>query len=99
VRRTFFLWLVLRIVLVGLGLALPAGGAGLVAAAGGPRIAITPFGFLGLTGLTCGLLLLDARATGEDILIANAGVSRLHVIAVSTALVVALETILYVALS
>ena len=65
-------------------------------ALGEPRLTLTPFGFLGLTSLACGLVLLDARASGEDVLLANAGVSRPRLVLVTAALVSALELLVHI---
>ncbi len=87
-RRTFGFWLGLRLLL------LP-----LMVAAGGSAD-LTPFATfllaifsLLLVALITGLVLFDAHAAGEDVLVANLGVSRLRVAAPVAALASTLEAL------
>jgi hypothetical protein len=87
-RRTFGFWLVLRLLWLVLLTAALLTGAVMV------TIRPTPFDSAILLGVAGWLVLYDARVAGEDVLLANLGVSRLRVALPVFALTLALEVLL-----
>jgi hypothetical protein len=80
-RRTFGFWLGLRLLLLPLMVAV------------GGSADLTLFTSFLLVLLITGLVLFDAHAAGEDVLVANLGVSRLRVAAPVAALAITLEAL------